>query len=46
MKAVAASDVAQTFPVSNVSPIDPSKMGQDFVASHSAKDAPRITFIT
>jgi hypothetical protein len=45
-KAVAASDVARTFPGSNVSPINPSKMGQDFVASCSANDAPRIAFIS
>jgi hypothetical protein len=37
---------AEAFPVSEVSPINPRKMGQDFIASYSRSDAPRIAFIT
>ena len=45
VKTVAASAVVQTFPVSNISPINPGKMGQDLGASHPANDAPRIALI-
>jgi hypothetical protein len=40
-----AASVVETFPVSDVSPINPGKMGQDLDISHSANDAPRIALI-
>ena len=45
MKAIAASGTGETLPVSDVSPIYPRKMSEDFIASHSGNDAPRIAFV-
>jgi hypothetical protein len=45
MKAIAASGAAETLPMSNVSSIDARKMSEDFIASPSGNDAPRIAFV-
>jgi len=45
VKIVAASAVVHTFPVANIRPINPGKMGQDLRAPHPANDAPRIALI-
>ena len=45
VKTVAGSAVVPTVPVSNVSPINSGKMGQDLDTSHPANNAPRIALI-